>query len=67
MPLIIGNVQSLHWGKYGAPAHGQDEKYAGIDKYPYGKMNPAGNIICDAWVFGIIPESETCAGRTMQV
>ena len=29
-------------------------------------MNPTGNIIRDAWVFGIIPESETCAGWTVQ-
>ena len=29
-------------------------------------MSPTGNIIRDAWVFGIIPESETCAGWTVQ-
>jgi hypothetical protein len=29
-------------------------------------MNPTGNIIRDAWVFGIIPETETCAGWTVQ-
>jgi hypothetical protein len=28
-------------------------------------MTPVGNIIRDAWVFGIIPESETCEGWTM--
>jgi hypothetical protein len=36
--------------------------YAGIDKDPQGAMNPTGNIIRDAWVFGLIPETETCAG-----
>jgi hypothetical protein len=29
-------------------------------------MTPTGNIIRDAWVFGIIPETETCAGWNMQ-
>ncbi|MEN8175431.1 MAG: hypothetical protein ABFS23_06690 [Pseudomonadota bacterium] len=40
--------------------------YPGIDKDPKGAMNPTGNIIRDAWVFGIIPESETCEGWTIQ-
>ena len=40
--------------------------YEGIDKAAKGAMNPTGNIIRDAWVFGIIPESETCAGWTAQ-
>lgn len=40
--------------------------YAGIDQDPRGAMNPTGNIIRDAWVFGIIPETETCAGWTVQ-
>ena len=42
------------------------KRYTGIDKDPHGAMNPTGNIIRDAWVFGIIPESETCAGWTVQ-
>jgi len=42
------------------------KRYAGIDKDPHGAINPTGNIIRDAWVFGIIPESETCAGWTVQ-
>jgi hypothetical protein len=29
-------------------------------------MNPTGNIIRDAWVFGIIPETETCEGWMLQ-
>jgi hypothetical protein len=39
-----------------------ERRYVGIDKDPKGAMNPTGNIIRDAWVFGLIPESETCAG-----
>jgi len=34
----------------------------GIDKDPKGAMNTTGNIIRDAWVFGLIPEDETCEG-----
>jgi hypothetical protein len=36
--------------------------YVGIDKDPEGAMNMTGNIIRDAWVFGLIPEQETCGG-----
>jgi hypothetical protein len=40
--------------------------YEGIDKEPKGGMSPTGNIIRDAWVFGLIPETETCAGWSAQ-
>lgn len=40
----------------------QPKIYDGIDKDPLGAMNPTGNIIRDAWVFELIPETETCAG-----
>lgn len=40
--------------------------YAGIDKEPNGGMTATANIIRDAWVFGILPETETCAGWTLQ-
>lgn len=40
--------------------------YPGIDQDPKGGMTPTGNIIRDAWVFGIIPETETCAGWVLQ-
>lgn len=40
--------------------------YEGIDQDPKGAMNPTGNIIRDAWVFGLIPETETCAGWNVQ-
>lgn len=36
--------------------------YPGIHNDTYGGMTPTGNIIRDAWVFGIIPEEETCEG-----
>jgi len=39
--------------------------YAGLDKDEYGGMNPTGNIIRDAWVFGLLPESETCEGWSL--
>lgn len=39
------------------------KRYAGIEP---GAMDPPANIIRDAWVFGIIPETETCAGWTIQ-
>jgi len=44
----------------------KNKEYMGIDKDPLGAMNTTGNIIRDAWVFGLIPESETCAGWTVQ-
>jgi hypothetical protein len=44
----------------------QTKIYPGIDKEPEGGMSPTGNIVRDAWVFGIIPETETCAGWSVQ-
>jgi hypothetical protein len=44
----------------------KQKRYPGIDKDPHGVMNPTGNIIRDAWMFGIIPETETCAGWNVQ-
>ena len=38
--------------------------YVGIDKDHYGGMTPIGNLIRDAWLFGILPESETCENWT---
>ena len=40
----------------------KEKIYAGIDNDEYGGMTPTGNIIRDAWVFGIIPEEQTCKG-----
>lgn len=36
--------------------------YPGIHNDYYGGMTDAGRLIRDAWVFGILPESETCEG-----
>ena len=53
-PLYTGNHQMTQ------------KKYLGIDKDPQGAMNPTGNIIRDAWLFGLIPETETCEGWALQ-
>ncbi len=34
--------------------------YCGIHNDHFGGMTPIGTIIKDAWVFGILPQSETC-------
>lgn len=36
--------------------------YVGIHQDAFGGMTEIGRIIRDAWVFGLIPESETCEG-----
>ena len=36
--------------------------YIGIDKEINGGMTTIGKLIRDAWVFGLIPETETCEG-----
>ena len=38
------------------------DKYVGITNDLHGGMTTIGKIIRDAWVFGLIPESETCEG-----
>lgn len=38
------------------------KRYVGIDNDLNGGMTDTGKIIRDAWVFGIIPEEETCEG-----
>lgn len=40
----------------------QRPRYPGIHNDNYGGMTDAGRIIRDAWVFGLLPESETCEG-----
>lgn len=40
--------------------------YPGIDNEQGGGMTPTANIIRDAWVFGLIPEDQTCEGWTIQ-
>ena len=38
------------------------KRYVGIHNDLKGGMTDTGKIIRDAWVFGIIPETETCEG-----
>ncbi len=38
------------------------DKYVGINNELNGGMTTIGKLIRDAWVFGLIPESETCEG-----
>ncbi|MGD8615965.1 MAG: hypothetical protein PVI91_09920 [Gammaproteobacteria bacterium] len=43
-----------------------DQRYVGVDKDIDGGMTDTGRIIRDAWAFGLIDESETCAGWMRQ-
>ena len=40
--------------------------YVGIDEDIFGGMTTIGKIIRDAWVFGLLPETETCKGWNTQ-
>jgi hypothetical protein len=40
----------------------KSQKYVGIFNDNYGGMTDTGKIIRDAWVFGLIPETQTCEG-----
>lgn len=42
------------------------KQYVGIHNDLNGGMTDTGKIIRDAWVFGIIPETETCEGWLAQ-
>ena len=37
-------------------------KYVGINNEIMGGMTSIGKVIRDSWVFGLIPETETCEG-----
>ena len=39
-----------------------DKRYVGVHNDINGGMTDTAKIIRDAWVFGIIPETETCEG-----
>lgn len=39
-----------------------EQIYVGIDQDQNEGLTHLGRIVRDAWVFGILPESETCAG-----
>ena len=38
------------------------DRYVGIDNDLFGGMTTIGKTIRDAWVFGLIEETETCEG-----
>jgi hypothetical protein len=40
----------------------EQRTYVGLLDDQYAGMTPIGRVIRDAWVFGLIPETETCAG-----
>lgn len=40
----------------------RQKTYVGLDQDSYGGMTPTGTIVRDAQVFGLIPETETCIG-----
>lgn len=42
------------------------KKYVGVHNDINGGMTDTGKIIRDAWVFGLIPETETCEGWLAQ-
>ena len=44
---------------------GKPDKYVGIQNDINGGMTTIGKIIRDAWVFELIPETETCEGWTL--
>lgn len=44
----------------------EDKTYSGIDQDADGGLTPLGRMVIDAWLFDILPESETCAGWSME-
>lgn len=40
----------------------KEQIYVGIHEDRNGGLTHLGRIVIDAWIFGILPESETCAG-----
>ena len=42
------------------------KRYVGIDNDLHGGMTDTGKIIRDAWIFEIIPETETCENWNVQ-
>ncbi len=39
-----------------------EQLYVGVDKDTNAGLTHLGRMVRDAWVFGILPETETCAG-----
>jgi len=44
----------------------ETKRYVGIFNDQYGGMTDTGKIIRDAWIFGLIPETETCENWNVQ-
>lgn len=44
--------------------NGDLKSYVGIEADAYGGMTPTGKIVREAWIFGLLPEGEGCAGWT---
>ncbi|MCC6916134.1 hypothetical protein [Nitrosomonas sp.] len=42
-----------------------EQTYSGVDQDADGGLTPLGRIVIDAWVFGILPESERCTDWSM--
>lgn len=42
----------------------RSRNYVGLRNDEQGGMSPTGNIVRDAWVFGLLPEDDDCAGWT---
>lgn len=40
----------------------KDNHYVGLHDDSHGGMSHLGRIVRDAWTFGLLPETETCAG-----
>lgn len=40
----------------------KEQFYAGVDQDENNGLSHLGRVVRDAWVFDILPESETCAG-----
>lgn len=45
---------------------GKNTIYAGVNDDADGGLTPLGRIVIDAWLFGLLPEEETCSGWTME-
>ncbi len=43
----------------------ESKKYIGINNDKFGGLTDTGKIVRDAWIFGLIPETETCEGWMM--
>ena len=43
-----------------------EKKYVGIYNDMFGGMTDTGKIVRDGWIFGLIPETQTCEGWMVQ-